>query len=62
MFGNYVEYGKYNLSSTWNVLKYISEKSCVLVLVLKYISKVLLFSSSFLVQLSTFSFSMALFY
>ena len=52
---------KYNLKSTWNVLKYISGKSSVLVLVLKYISNVLRFSSTFRVHLSTFGFSIALF-
>ena len=50
---------KYNLLSTWNVLKYISGKSSVLVL--KYISNVLRFSSTFRVHLSTFGFSIALF-
>ena len=52
---------KYNLYRTRNVLKYISEKSRVRVLVLKYISKVLRFLSTFRVQLSTFGFYMALF-
>ena len=37
--------------------KYISEKSCVLVLLLKYITKVLRFSSTFQVHLSTLGFS-----
>ena len=36
---------------------YISEKSCVLVLVLEYIIKVLRFSSTFQVHLSTLGFS-----
>ena len=51
---------KYNLYSTRNVLKYISEKYRVLIVVLKYISKVLRFPSTFRVHLSTFGFYMAL--
>ena len=45
---------KYKFQSTWKVLKYISEKYHVLVLELKYILKVLRFSSTFQVHFKYF--------